>query len=81
MGFRRERHVSQPEIHNHQQMEHNPLRSCYDQLDHLNPFALYDYVDQSSAEHSADEYFPDEGEEYDVHSNCMGDNTDSFRII
>jgi len=58
-------------------MEHNPLRSCYDQLDHLNPFALYDDVDQSSAEHSADEYFPDEGEEYDVHSNCMGDNTDS----
>ena len=77
LGFCRERHVSQPEIHNHQQMEHNPLQSCYDQLDHLNPFALYDGVDQSSAEHSADEYFPDEGEEYDVHSNCMGDNTDS----
>jgi hypothetical protein len=58
-------------------MEHNPLQSCYDQLDHLNPFALYNAEDESSAEPSADEYFSDEGEEYDVHSNFMSDNMDS----
>ena len=57
-------------------MELNPLQSCYDQLDHLNPFALYDHVDQSSGEPSADEYVPDEGED-DDHSNYMGNNTDS----
>jgi hypothetical protein len=54
-------------------MEHNPLRSCYDQLDHLNPFALYDDIDQSSGEPSADEYVPDKGEEDDDHSNYLGD--------
>ena len=76
LGFCRERHVSQQEVHNHQQMEHNPLQSCYDQLDHLNPFALYDDVDQSSGEPSADEYVPDKGEDNDDPSNYMGDNTD-----
>ena len=61
----------QQQVHNHQQMEHNPLQSCYDHLDHLNPFALYDDVDQSSGEPSADEYVLDEGEEDDDHSNYM----------
>ena len=65
----------QQQVHNHQQMEHNPLQSCYDQLDHLNPFTLYDDVDQSSGEPSADEYVPDKGEEDDDHSNYLGNTT------
>ena len=75
LGFCRQRHVMQQQVHNHQQMENNPLQSCYDHLDHLNPFALYDDVDQSSGEPSADDYVPDEGEEDDDHSNYMGDTT------
>ena len=56
-----ERHASQQEDKNHQHLEHNPLKSCYNQLDHLNPFAVYDDLDDSSGEDSTDEDRPDEG--------------------
>ena len=61
MGFFRERHASQQEEENHQHLEHNPLKSCYDQLDHLNPFTVYGDLDDSSGEDSTDEDCPDEG--------------------
>ena len=63
LGFCRERHASQQEDKNHHHLEHNPLKFCYDQLDHLNPFAVYDNFDDSSGEDSTeeDEDHPDEG--------------------
>jgi hypothetical protein len=90
LGFCHERHASQQEDKNHQHLEHNPLKSCNDQLDHLNPYAVYDNLDDSSGEDSTDKDCPDEGgldystedkiginlgEEDDL-ANYGGDNTD-----
>jgi hypothetical protein len=61
LGFCRERHASQQEDKNHQHLEHNPLKSRNEQLDHLNPYAVYDNLDDSSGEDSTDEDCPDKG--------------------
>lgn len=68
LGFCCQKHASQQEDKNHQHLEHNPLKFCYNQLDHLNPFTVYDDVDHSSGENSANKDVPDEGED-DDHSN------------
>ena len=61
LGFCREIHASQQADKNHHHPEQNPLKSCYDQLDQLNPFAVYDNLDDSSGEDSTDKDCPDEG--------------------
>jgi hypothetical protein len=48
LGFFRERHASQQEDKNHQHLEHNPLKPHNDQLDHLNPYAVYDDLEELS---------------------------------
>jgi hypothetical protein len=90
LGFCCERHASQQEDKNHQHLEHNPLKSRNDQLDHFNPYAVYDNLDDSSGEDSTNKDCPDEGgleystkdkiginlgEEDDL-ANYGGDNTD-----
>ena len=43
LGYCRERHnASEQNVSNHHFVQHNPLKSCYDQGEHLNPFAVYD---------------------------------------
>lgn len=43
LGYCRERHnASEENVSNHHFVQHNPLKSCYDQGEHLNPFAVYD---------------------------------------
>ena len=42
LQFCRERHANERNDGNHQNYEHNPLKSCYDHGDHLNPWAVYD---------------------------------------
>jgi len=42
LRFCRERHDTEWNDGNHQTCEHNPLKSCYDHCDHLNPWAVYD---------------------------------------
>ena len=43
LGYCRERHnASEQNVANHHFVEHNPLKSCYDQGEHLNPFAVYE---------------------------------------
>ncbi len=37
-----ERHASQQDNSNHLILDHNPLKSCYDQGEHLNPWAVYE---------------------------------------
>jgi hypothetical protein len=90
LGFCRERHASQQEDKNHQHLEHNPLKSRNDQLDHLNLYAVYGNLNDSSGEDSTDEDCPDKGGlEYstknkiginlgkeDDLANYGGDNTD-----
>ena len=53
LGYCRERHnASEQNVANHHFVEHNPLKSCYDQGEHLNPFAVYDgEFDNSSMNH------------------------------
>jgi len=49
LGFCRERHASEQNNANHHFLCHNPLKSYYDQGEHLNPFAAYkDEFDNSS---------------------------------
>jgi hypothetical protein len=42
LGFCRERHASEQNDSNHHILGHNPLKFCYNQGEHLNPFAVYD---------------------------------------
>jgi hypothetical protein len=42
LEYCREKHACAQNNTNHHVLEHNPLKSCYDQGEHLNPFALYD---------------------------------------
>ena len=66
LGFCRQRHDSQQDNSHHQELDHNPLRSCYDPIDHLNPFAVYDDLNESCSENSsADESLPEEAEDDD----------------
>ena len=75
MGFCRQRHDSQQDNSHHQGLEHNPLQSCYDPIDHQNPFALYDDVDESSSgDPSTDEDVPEEAEDDDC-SDYGGKNS------
>jgi hypothetical protein len=37
------------------ELKHNPLQSSYNQGDHLNPFAVYDDLDNSNSEDLADD--------------------------
>ena len=37
-----ERHASEQDNGNHLMVDHNPLKSCYDQGEHLNPWAVYE---------------------------------------
>ena len=37
-----ERHTSQQGNGNHLFLDHNPLKSCYDQGEHRNPWAVYE---------------------------------------
>jgi hypothetical protein len=49
---------------------------CYDPIDHQNPFAVYDDVDESSSgDPSADEDVPEEAEDDDC-SDYGGNSTD-----
>ena len=44
-----ERHTSQQDNGNHLFLDHNPLKSCYDQGEHRNPWAVYeDELDELS---------------------------------
>ncbi len=44
-----ERHTSQQDNGNHLFLDHNPLKSCYDQGEHRNPWAIYeDELDELS---------------------------------
>ena len=75
LGFCRQRHDSQQDNSHHQGLEHNPLQSCYDPIDHQNPFALYDDVDESSSgDPSTDEDVPEEAEDDDC-SDYGGKNS------
>ena len=42
LEYCRERHASAQNNTNHHFLDHNPLKSCYDQGEHLNPFAVYE---------------------------------------
>ena len=62
MRFCRERHANERNDGNHQNYEHNPLKSCYDHGDHLNPWAVYDDdLDNSSMDHSMGNFELEEG--------------------
>ena len=62
LGFCRERHASEQNDENHLLLGHHPLKSCYNQGDHLNPFAVYDNeLDNSSIENSTCNDQVDEG--------------------
>ena len=84
-----ERHGREQDDGNHLLLEHNPLKSCYNQGDHLNPVAVYDELDNSRIEHSTYEDCLKEGvwecstnedivvngNEEDNLANYGGDNT------
>ena len=58
----RERHATEWNDGNHQTCEHNPLKSCNDHGDHLNPWAVYDDdLDNSSMDHSTGNFELEEG--------------------
>jgi len=62
LRFCRERHANERNDGIHQNCEHNPLKSCYDHGDHLNPWAVYDDdLDNSSMEHSTCNFELEEG--------------------
>jgi hypothetical protein len=42
LGYCRERHASEQNNGNHLILGHNLLKSCYDQGEHLNPWAVYE---------------------------------------
>jgi len=42
LKYCRERHASEQDNGNHLILGHNPLKSCYDQGEHLNPWAVYE---------------------------------------
>ncbi len=49
LGFCRQRHASEQNDKNHLLLGQNTLKSCYNQGDHRNPFAVYDNdLDSSS---------------------------------
>jgi hypothetical protein len=84
LGFCRERHDSEQNDKNHLLLDHNPLKSCYDQGDHCNPYAVYDNeLDNSSIENSTCKGQVDNGGgEYltedelgDQLNNCAGEDT------
>ncbi len=51
-----ERHTSQQDNGNHLFLDHNPLKSCYDQGEHRNPWAEYeDELDELSNEENLSE--------------------------
>ena len=53
LGFCRERHAREKNDGNHLLLDHNPLKSCYDQGDHRNPYTVYDNeLDNSSIKNS-----------------------------
>ena len=55
LGFCKERqNFEQSDGNNHLFLGHNPLKSCYNQGEHLDPFAVYeDEFDNSSIEHNS----------------------------
>ena len=75
LGFCCQRHDNQQDNSPHQDLDHNPLQSCYDPIDHQNPFAVYVDVDKSSSRGpSANEDVPEEAEDDDC-SDYGGKNS------
>ena len=54
LGYCRERHTAIQDNANHLLHEYHPLKSSYNQGDHLNPFAVYDNSDISNSDDSVD---------------------------
>ena len=68
LGYCRERHnASEQNVANHNFLEHNPLKSCYDQAEHLNPFAVYDgeFDNSSISEEEPDDNFGNTHTDFD----------------
>ena len=68
LGYCRERHnASEQNVANHHFVEHNPLKSCYDQGEHLNPFAVYDgeFDNSSISEEEPDDNFGNTHTDFD----------------
>jgi len=61
LRFCRERHATERNDGNHQTCEHNPLKSCYDHGDHLNPWAVYDDDFDNSNDDDLDNSSMEEG--------------------
>ena len=67
LRYCRDNHAQLRDDANHIPSEHNPLKSCYDKDDHLNPFNVYDNFDDDSI---------DDDQEYDCEQEHDGDLLD-----
>jgi hypothetical protein len=58
LRYCRERHSQEQTDGNHLLIDFNPLKSCNDKSDHLDPFSVYEDVEESTDEDSNNEdYF------------------------
>ena len=80
LGYCRDRHnASKQNDASHQFVDHNPLKSCYDQGEHLNPFAVYDgeFDNSSISEQEQDDYLENVNNDIDEFGHDGYDDTSS----
>ena len=72
-----ERHTNQQDNGDHLFLDHNPLKSCYDQGEHLNPFAVYDgeFDNSSISEEEPEEDIGNTYTDFDEFGQIGYDNT------
>ena len=77
LGYCRERHyASEQNDAGHHIVDHHPLKSCYDQGEHLNPFALYDDEFDVSSSDSLNSNCEEEQEERGVGGTYLTEDDD-----